>query len=1074
MKKLSVRFLIAALFSALLFNTSSATTIYVGTFADLQTAISGASVGDVISLTNNIVVTEELVVGLSITINGNGYTLTTPVNGVNDNCVLNTSGSDWRIFSFISGSSVLNNMVIKGGYYSGGEYSIEHGGAVYNSATLTMNDCIISNSGAANGGGGICNSGGILYMNNCFVRRNIANYGGGLLNEVFWKKANKTSSGVAYLEKCTFVENRVTTGQAEGGGGAIENRNTAILYMNNSTLSNNQSRAIGGAINNQPSSTVYFINSTATGNVNYGENDLEFGGALGSNSSKYYIVNSLLAYNYRRSAGTESNPTAYVLDDIEPYNYGDGTYIYIYNSIYHSSLPTNGSIAAEMNNIQYTGLQDGSNNTIFTGGLTSKIINDNGVEFGTATIYRPYLYYNQGSVAPVLKAGSFVFSNRGERTRFSSVNPESPVVAFYTGEDWYDLEGQSVTGQEVLLDQVGASRPDPPSRGALEGYVGTLYTFRVLPDITLRGSVMGGSIFGDPYTPGTSVTITAIPNSGYRFKQWNYLSGSGTTSTNNPYTVTVNTDITLQPVYEALSGKYTITYIGNGNTSGTAPASVTQQIYTPTEIPGAGDMVKPGYTFMGWDTTQYGGEASYFEGDQYYGDEVPTLTLYAQWSQEITYTWTGGTSNVWMTDANWEEGSAPPYGSNVVIQTGADNMPVNLSPVTLGSLTMQPGTTLTLGEEMTIDASLILSSGIIYLGNYNLTLGGSATVSGTPSETNMIVTNGTGELRKIFNSAVSFTFPVGDNSGTAEYSPVTLNFTSGSFTSPAYVGIKVENSMFTSNQSVDNYLNRYWSITQSGITSFSCNLTFQYLIADIAGSESSIYCGKYSNNAWTLLDKSDAVNHRLMGFVTQFGDFTGGEEDVLPVNLSYFNSSVSSRNVTLNWQTSSENNNAGFEVQRKSIEHGTVNGEQWKNIGFIDGNGNTSKPAAYTFEDRNLLTGKYKYRLKQMDYNGNFEYYELAGEVEVGVPAKFELSQNYPNPFNPTTKIDFALPVDSRVTLIIYDITGREITRLLNNEFRKASYYTVEFKGSTFSSGVYFYRIQADKNIMTKKMVLIK
>ncbi|MCX6157804.1 MAG: T9SS type A sorting domain-containing protein, partial [Ignavibacteriae bacterium] len=92
----------------------------------------------------------------------------------------------------------------------------------------------------------------------------------------------------------------------------------------------------------------------------------------------------------------------------------------------------------------------------------------------------------------------------------------------------------------------------------------------------------------------------------------------------------------------------------------------------------------------------------------------------------------------------------------------------------------------------------------------------------------------------------------------------------------------------------------------------------------------------------------------------------------------------------------------------------------------------------------------------------------------VGVPAKYDLSQNYPNPFNPFTKVDFQLPNDSKVSVVIYDITGKEVNVIINNEFRKADYYTVMFNGSNLSSGVYFYRIIADKFVMTKKMLLLK
>jgi hypothetical protein len=189
----------------------------------------------------------------------------------------------------------------------------------------------------------------------------------------------------------------------------------------------------------------------------------------------------------------------------------------------------------------------------------------------------------------------------------------------------------------------------------------------------------------------------------------------------------------------------------------------------------------------------------------------------------------------------------------------------------------------------------------------------------------------------------------------------------------------------------------------------------------------------------------------------------------LPVKFISLTSNVSGRNIILNWKTSFEKNNSGFDIERKIS--GT---NEWKKISFVTGKGNSNVPVQYTYEDKKLNCGKYNYRFKQIDYNGNFEYFALNGEVEISNPGKFILNQNYPNPFNPKTKIDFELPVDCKVTLKVYDITGRDIVVLLNNEFKKTDYYTIEFDGSRFSSGLYFYRLITDGFSETKKMILLK
>jgi hypothetical protein len=100
-------------------------------------------------------------------------------------------------------------------------------------------------------------------------------------------------------------------------------------------------------------------------------------------------------------------------------------------------------------------------------------------------------------------------------------------------------------------------------------------------------------------------------------------------------------------------------------------------------------------------------------------------------------------------------------------------------------------------------------------------------------------------------------------------------------------------------------------------------------------------------------------------------------------------------------------------------------------------------------------------------------------QISAEVPESFDMSQNYPNPFNPTTKIDFAIPKTSNVSLVIYDISGREIKTLINNEPLMTGKYTVDWNsvgnsGSMVSSGVYFYRIISEGKMITKKMMLIK
>jgi sugar lactone lactonase YvrE len=194
-------------------------------------------------------------------------------------------------------------------------------------------------------------------------------------------------------------------------------------------------------------------------------------------------------------------------------------------------------------------------------------------------------------------------------------------------------------------------------------------------------------------------------------------------------------------------------------------------------------------------------------------------------------------------------------------------------------------------------------------------------------------------------------------------------------------------------------------------------------------------------------------------------------ESSLPVELTSFTSTVSGTDVILNWATSKEINNSGFDIERSAIAG------EWTKVGNVTGNGTTNETKVYSFTDKNLASGKYNYRLKQIDYNGNYEYFNLSNEIEIGVPQKFDLAQNYPNPFNPSTKINFALPKDGNIVMSVFDNSGRLVAKVADG-FRTAGYYTVDFSAANLSSGVYFYKLEFNGSgsefTKTMKMTVLK
>ncbi|MFI5406101.1 MAG: T9SS type A sorting domain-containing protein [Nitrososphaerales archaeon] len=196
---------------------------------------------------------------------------------------------------------------------------------------------------------------------------------------------------------------------------------------------------------------------------------------------------------------------------------------------------------------------------------------------------------------------------------------------------------------------------------------------------------------------------------------------------------------------------------------------------------------------------------------------------------------------------------------------------------------------------------------------------------------------------------------------------------------------------------------------------------------------------------------------------------------LIPVELISFTSEVDNNVVTLLWQTATETNNSGFEIER--LKDSKIEKLQdWERIGFVEGKGTTTEIQSYSFTDK-PDPGIYKYRLKQIDYDGTFAYSSEI-EVEVKAPNVFSLEQNFPNPFNPTTKIKYTIPEDVRsekqeVLLKVYDVLGNEIS-ILVNELKTAGSYEVEFEGSKIPSGIYFYQLKANSFVETKKMVLLK
>jgi hypothetical protein len=192
----------------------------------------------------------------------------------------------------------------------------------------------------------------------------------------------------------------------------------------------------------------------------------------------------------------------------------------------------------------------------------------------------------------------------------------------------------------------------------------------------------------------------------------------------------------------------------------------------------------------------------------------------------------------------------------------------------------------------------------------------------------------------------------------------------------------------------------------------------------------------------------------------------------LPVELISFDAKIIDEGIKLNWVTASELNNQGFEVERKIRKTSRNEFPVWEKIGFVSGAGTTVERRYYSFSDTKVESGVINYRLKQIDFDGSFEYSNVI-EIEILPITKFQLYQSYPNPFNPSTTIKFVLPVKTDVVLDIYNYLGEKVAEAFRGEMEEG-YHEVKFDASNLSSGVYFYRFESKQFVDVKKMVLTK
>ena len=218
--------------------------------------------------------------------------------------------------------------------------------------------------------------------------------------------------------------------------------------------------------------------------------------------------------------------------------------------------------------------------------------------------------------------------------------------------------------------------------------------------------------------------------------------------------------------------------------------------------------------------------------------------------------------------------------------------------------------------------------------------------------------------------------------------------------------------------------------------------------------------GECDNHLYLLNQLGAGTNK--MSEIEIVGD--GSDLIVLPVELTSFTAKINNRNVELNWETKTETNNRGFEIERYN--------NQWSKIGFVNGHGTITEASNYNFLDKNVSGNLVKYRLKQIDYDGSYTYSRII-EVKLQLVEDYKLCQNYPNPFNPTTTISYTIPENGHVVLEVYNSLGQKVESLVNSTLQ-AGIHNITWNAQNVPSGIYFYKIAVNNFSQTNKMVLMK
>lgn len=364
-------------------------------------------------------------------------------------------------------------------------------------------------------------------------------------------------------------------------------------------------------------------------------------------------------------------------------------------------------------------------------------------------------------------------------------------------------------------------------------------------------------------------------------------------------------------------------------------------------------------------------------------------------------------------------------------------------------------------DGQTISNTLTLTAGNLDIQTKYIAIASGGNISGG-SSASYVKTSSTGAIKKeVSNNDVIF--PIGNTS----YNPIILNNagTTDNF-SVRVVDQITENGTSGGIAITSNVVNKMWLVEEETAGGSDVTMTLQWNNSDELSNfdRTNCFISHYTGGNWTAKSAtasatgSNPYNISVTG-ITSFSSFAvGDDQSVLPVELVFFKANIENNLVKLTWQTASEQNNEGFEIER------SINGFDFEKIGFIQGSGTVTTPSGYTFIDYTFFDETNYYRLKIIDFDGNYEYSPL---ISVKTPYKDKEVAVYPNPAHHELNLVVLNSADEKVAYSIYNQMGQCVKsqKLLNDNSIQ------QLNIEQLSSGMYFIKVNLKGKVYVKHFI---